>query len=191
MENKSVWSDIKKVWVRIAGVIAAVGVISTFLVQFVHTPPELTYSIFACLGIILLIVSFYVDKQNEYTQEEMKKLESTARNDFTKAMEAQRQMQEEYKKDSDERLESFRDVVKELVDTTKETRRDTLRIQLLMLMRDQENNIDTILKLAQTYFVELHGDWYMTSEFTKWAKKHDVAVPSNIYQAMDDNHKNI
>ena len=188
-ENKSTWGDIVKVWTRIAAVIAAIGIISTFLVKVFNTPDVLTYSIVSAFGVVLLIVSFYVDSQTKYTHEEMKKLESTARNDFTKAMEAQKQMQEEYKKDSDERIESFRDAVKELVDTTKETRRDTLRIQLLMLMKDEENNIDTILKLAQTYFVELHGDWYMTSEFNKWAKKHDVDVPNNIYKAIDDTHR--
>lgn len=30
----------------------------------------------------------------------------------------------------------------------------------------------------------------MTNEFTKWAKAHDVEVPNNIYQAMDESHKN-
>ena len=29
----------------------------------------------------------------------------------------------------------------------------------------------------------------MTSEFSKWAKAHDVIIPSNIYKAIDDNHK--
>ena len=46
-KTKSVWSDISKVWGRIAGVIAAVGVSATFIVKVFNTSPELTYSLFA------------------------------------------------------------------------------------------------------------------------------------------------
>ena len=188
--NKSVWDDIKKVWGRIAAVIVAVGTIATVVTQVFHTPPEFTYTVFICIGLVLLIVSFYVDKQTQYTNERINLVEHRAREDFTKAMQEQKKMQEEYKQDSDNRIESFKDDVKELIETTKETRRDTLRIQLLMILTHQPENVDTILKLAETYFVNLHGDWYMTSEFNKWAKAHDVIVPNNIYKAMDDTHKN-
>ena len=29
----------------------------------------------------------------------------------------------------------------------------------------------------------------MTSEFNKWAKTHDIIIPTSIYKAIDDNHK--
>lgn len=189
MENKSVWKDITNVWSRIAGVIAAVGIIATFIVKVFNTQPELTYSIFAGLGIVLLLISFYVDKQAKYSHEEIISYEKKAREDFTNAMQEQKRMQIEYKQCTDERIESFKESVKELVETTRETRKDTLRIQLLMILENQPNNIDTILKLAETYFVILHGDWYMTSEFNKWAKKHDVVIPNSIYDAIDNTHK--
>ena len=48
---KSVWNDITKIWGRIAGVIAAVGVAATAIVKIFNTPPELTYIIFAALGL--------------------------------------------------------------------------------------------------------------------------------------------
>ena len=188
-KNKSVWDDITRIWGRIAAVITAVGTISVLLVKLTNAPAELTYSIFACLGIVLLMVSFYVDKQAQYTYEKIDQVEKDARTDFTEAMEAQKEMQDTYKRDSDSRLESFREAVNEVINTTKETRKDTLRIQLLMLLQQQPENIDTILKLAQTYFVELHGDWYMSSEFSKWAKKHEVEVPQYIYKAIEDTHK--
>lgn len=190
MNTKSAWSDVTRIWGRIAGVIAAVGILATFITKVFSTSPELTYSVFAALGIILLIISFYVDKQTEYTHQEILRYERKAREDFTNAMQEQRKMQEEYKKDSDERIDSFRKGMKELIETTKETRKDTLRIQLLMILEQQPENIDTILKLAETYFVELHGDWYMSSEFNKWAKKHDIMVPNHIYQAIDETHNN-
>ena len=188
-KTKSVWSDIVKVWGRIAGVIAAVGILATFITKVFNTSPELTYALFASIGVVLLITSFYVDRQTEYTHQEILKYEGKARKDFTEAMQNQKQMQMEYKQDTDERINMFVESVNKLMKTTEETRKDTLRIQLLMIMSHQPDNIDTILKLAETYFVDLHGDWYMTSEFNKWAKEHNVTVPAHIYGAIDDNHK--
>lgn len=70
-----------------------------------------------------------------------------------------------------------------------EIRKDTLRIQLSQYIKDQPDNIDTILKIAEEYFVNLHGDWYMTSEFKKWAKAHEIEVPQIITTAMIANEK--
>lgn len=186
---KSVWNDITKIWGRIAGVIAAVGVAATAIVKIFNTPPELTYIIFAALGLILLIISFYVDKQTEYTHQEIVAYEQKARKDFTEVIERQKTMSDEYRSDTERRIQHFTDSVAQLVETTQETRRDTLRIQLLMIMQSQPDNIDTILKLAEAYFVTLGGDWYMTSEFNKWAKAHEVTIPSHIDKAIDNNHK--
>ena len=116
---------------------------------------------------ILLIISFYVDKQTEYTHQEIVAYEQKARKDFTEIIERQKTMSDEYRSDTERRFQHFTDSVAQLVETAQETRRDTLRIQLLMIMQSQPDNIDTILKLAEAYFVTLEGDWYMTSEFNK------------------------
>ena len=137
-----------------------------------------------------MIISFYVDKQAEYTHQEIVKYEHKAREDFTKALDETKHMVQQNREDTERRIDLFREDVKILLDNTKETRKDTLRIQLLMILEQQPENIDTILKLAETYFVELHGDWYMTSEFNKWAKAHNIVVPQYIYEAIDTNHKN-
>lgn len=76
------------------------------------------------------------------------------------------------------------DTLKQLTKVVKDTRKDTLRIQLSMYIKDQPDNIDTILKIAEVYFVELGGDWYMTSEFNKWAKSHDIEIPNIIATAI-------
>lgn len=68
-------------------------------------------------------------------------------------------------------------------------RRDTLRIQLSNYIKDQPENIDTIIKIAEEYFVHLKGDWYATSEFRKWAKAHDIEVPQLITTAIVENEK--
>lgn len=143
------------------------GFAATAIVKIFNTPPELTYIIFAALGLILLIISFYVDKQTEYTHQEIIAYEQKARKDFTEIIERQKIMSDEYRNDTERRIQHFTDSVDKLIETTQETRRDTLRIQLLMIMQSQPDNIDTILKLAEAYFVTLGGDWYMTSEFNK------------------------
>lgn len=183
MENKpkSVWDDISKTWGRISAVIAAVGIIATFLVKMFNTPPEFTYIVFGCLGLVLLIVSFYVDRQAQYTYQDLDKCKKEVKSEFTEAMEETRR---QFQLHSDEANERFNMIV----GITKDTRKDTLRIQLMMLIYNQPENVDSILKVAETYFVDLDGDWYMTNEFSKWAKAHDVTVPHNITKALDS-HK--
>lgn len=187
--TKSVWVDISRIWGRIAGVIAAVGVLSTFVTRAFNIPAELTYIFFTALGATLLMISFYVDKQTEYTHQEIVKSEKKARQDFTDIIEKQKEMSNEYRQDTERRIQHFFDSVEKIMQITQDTRKDTIRIQLLLVMEDQPDNIDTILRLAETYFIDLKGDWYMSNTFNKWAKQHDVVVPSNIYKAMDENHK--
>jgi hypothetical protein len=55
----------------------------------------------------------------------------------------------------------------------------------LMVLSQQPDNVDTIFKLAEAYFVGLQGDWYMTNEFVKWAKNHNIVIPPNIFKSMD------
>jgi uncharacterized protein HemX len=50
------------------------------------------------------------------------------------------------------------------------------RSQLLTLMSDYPNNESEILKVAQYYFQDLKGDWYMTGLFTKWAESRGLDV---------------
>lgn len=50
------------------------------------------------------------------------------------------------------------------------------RSQLLTLMSDYPDNESEILKVADYYFNELDGDWYMTGLFTKWADSRGIDV---------------
>lgn len=179
MQNKSVWDDISKYWKRVAAVIAAVGVLSTFIINVFNAPTDKVLIITAGTGIILLLISFYVDKQTQYIREEIQMHKKDTENKLT-----------EHTQESKKVIDDINDSLKELKDLSKDTRKDTLRIQLLMVIRDNPDNIDTILKLAETYFVKLKGDWYMTNEFTKWAKAHDVVVPREIFTAISANKEN-
>ena len=52
--------------------------------------------------------------------------------------------------------------------------KDGLRTQLLLLILMRPEEINEILTLAQHYFVDLKGDWYMTSIFAKWCDEHGL-----------------
>lgn len=182
---KSVWTDISKTWGRIAAVIAAVGVTATFVTKVFNTSTELTYSVFAALGVMLLIISFYVDKTANYLHNEIIAYEQQARKDFIKAIHEDRDQMTKIKEDTNEKIQNLTNNIDKILAVTNETRKDTVRIQLLMVLSQQPDNTDTIFKLAEAYFVNLQGDWYMTNEFVKWAKEHNIIIPPNIFKSMD------
>ena len=55
--------------------------------------------------------------------------------------------------------------------------RDILRTQLLMLVLLKPEEEQEILMVAEHYFKDLAGDWYMTGIFNKWLVDYDVAFP--------------
>lgn len=56
-------------------------------------------------------------------------------------------------------------------------KRDGLRTQLLMMMSDYPDQEQEIYRLAERYFVEMDGNWYMSSVFNKWLKSRDLPKP--------------
>lgn len=58
--------------------------------------------------------------------------------------------------------------------TINDIREDTIRLQLDNLINNDSDNIESILKVAKVYFIDMNGDWYMTEKFKKWGKDHDV-----------------
>lgn len=62
-----------------------------------------------------------------------------------------------------------------------EIRLDTLRVQLMILMEHQPENHDTILKVAETYFLPpMNGNWVMKDLFLEWADREKVKVPFEV-----------
>ena len=55
--------------------------------------------------------------------------------------------------------------------------KDVLRTQLLLLILLKGEEKQEILTIAEHYFKDLHGDWYMTSIFNKWLMEKTVAKP--------------
>lgn len=65
-----------------------------------------------------------------------------------------------------------------------ESRLDTTRIQLIILMEHQPHNHDTIVKVAERYFCQLGGNWWTASEFASWAKREGVELPPHLWAAI-------
>lgn len=55
--------------------------------------------------------------------------------------------------------------------------RDGLRTQLLLLILLRPTEQTEILRLAEHYFKDLKGNWYMTSIFNKWLETSGIAEP--------------
>ena len=75
------------------------------------------------------------------------------------------------------RLEEIENSLKTIDRRMKTAEKDSLRTQLLLLLSDYPEEANEIMTLAQHYFVDLKGDWYMTSMFNRWLVVHDIAKP--------------
>ena len=53
---------------------------------------------------------------------------------------------------------------------------DSARTQLLLLMNHYPENDNEIMKVAEYYFQELDGDWYMTELFSEWAENRGIDI---------------
>lgn len=66
--------------------------------------------------------------------------------------------------------------IQPLHETVKVIQLDTTRLQLIQMMEHEPEDREGILKLAKYYFVDLGGDWYMTSVFNDWCMERDIHV---------------
>ena len=75
----------------------------------------------------------------------------------------------------DKKVEKAEDKEKEHIQGTfKKLEKDGLRTQLLLLILMKPEEVSEILTIAQRYFVDLKGNWYMTSIFAKWCDEHGL-----------------
>lgn len=86
--------------------------------------------------------------------------------------------QAEIKKDLEELRSSTKKEIEEIKAATQENKMDGVRTQMLLLMSDYPDDTQEILKLAELYFKELGGNFYMDSIFSKWMKKKNIDRPS-------------
>ena len=55
--------------------------------------------------------------------------------------------------------------------------KDSCRTQMLLLMSDYPDEKAELLRIAEHYFVDLNGDWYMTDLFSKWLDAKGIERP--------------
>lgn len=163
----SVLDDVKGIKAWVMGAIAFDAAVTTLLVNIFNVDAVKTTIATTATTIIALVLIYLIYRSEKKAHKEL--------SDHIKESSI---LQEEVRAYMTENKAQLLDI-----------RKDTLRIQLSQYMKDQPENIDTILKLAETYFVQLKGDWYMTSEFSKWADSQGIKVPSIIQQSIVDIEK--
>ena len=70
--------------------------------------------------------------------------------------------------------EEVKEIGKEREATAKQTDLQLTRLELMMLMETDPDNVIEIEKVAHKYFIELGGNTYMSSEFSRWCKLHNA-----------------
>lgn len=55
--------------------------------------------------------------------------------------------------------------------------KDGCRTQLLLLIKDFPTNENEIMTLAEHYFKDLKGDWYMSTMFAAWIRDREISKP--------------
>lgn len=60
----------------------------------------------------------------------------------------------------------------EMKDANQRQEQSLTRVELMVLMEHDPDNIVAIEKMARYYFQELNGDLYMTQRYSDWAKTH-------------------
>lgn len=70
--------------------------------------------------------------------------------------------------------EQVQEIGKEREATAKQTELQLTRLELMMLMETDPDNTIEIEKVAHKYFIELKGNTYMSSEFSRWCKMYNA-----------------
>lgn len=163
----TVWDNVKEMKVWITGAIAFDAAVTSLLVTIFNVDAVKTTIATTATTIMALMIIWLIYRSEKRSHASL----------------------QEHIRESNELREELKACMVDNKQMMSDIRKDTLRIQLSQYMKDQPDNLDTIIKLAEEYFVKMKGDWYMTSEFRKWAKAHDIEVPQVITTAMIDNEK--
>lgn len=167
-KKQTVFDDLKECKGYILGIIGFATTVSVFMIQVFHFQLEPTLIGVCSVALCMLLIGFFINRSE--------KREQTAL-----AM---------HKQESSERTKHLQDSLDEIKKLTLETRLDSIRTLLTMYINTQPENHDTILKIAQRYFIEYGGDWVMTDEFLKWADSETEAgrkvhIPSNLLNTVN------
>lgn len=75
-----------------------------------------------------------------------------------------------------ESLNGVRRKLNEIIKTQDDMNLRVTRMELAGLIRNNPDNIDAILQVAEHYFIDLDGNAYAHAVFEKWATEKGVAI---------------
>lgn len=79
--------------------------------------------------------------------------------------------------------DSTKNELKEINERLDKSEKDSVRIQLLLLMKDYDPKDESeLLKCAQHYFVDLRGNWWITPKFNRFIEREGIARPDWLDQ---------
>lgn len=84
------------------------------------------------------------------------------------------------KKIENETQEELNEIKESLNDLKKEVamiKKDDLRTQLMVMIKDFPTEKTDILRLGQHYFEDLHGNWVLTNIFSQWLINNEITIP--------------
>lgn len=74
-------------------------------------------------------------------------------------------------------MEDIKDAIEEIKGEMQDIKLGNARTELMLLFNDYPDNEQEVLKQAEKYFVQLNGNFYMTSMFTKWLELNHISIP--------------
>lgn len=82
------------------------------------------------------------------------------------------------------RKDNRKDILQKILKKVEKSEKDNCRTQMLVLMSDYPEDRNELFTLAEHYFVDLHGDWYMTTLFRSHLKNNGIEPPVWFANAM-------
>lgn len=140
------------------GVVGFATTISAILIQVLHFRAEPTIVCVGAFAIMMLLVVYLINK---------------AENRNVKRLSV-------HMDNADTEVKEMRNDLDEIKSLILENGKSTLRIEINEEMLQNPHNHDTILKMAERYFCEMKGDWYMTNRFLDWVEKEHVHLPPSL-----------
>lgn len=163
MDKKESVEDLKTLRNYTLGVVGFATAISAVLIQILHFKAEPTIACTVAFACGMLIIVYLIGK-------------SEGRN---------RVMLEQHIKESQATVERMSCWFDNIDKTLLEIQRSNLRIELGNEIKRRPENHDTILRMAERYFLPveqggLGGDWVMTDLFMKWVEAEKVGLPKSL-----------
>lgn len=169
-QNESL-EDLKTLKGYALGVVGFATAISAILVQALHFPAEPTLLIICGFAGLMLLIAYLINRSEQ----------------------RQRVLLKSHVEEANMLTSELKEDLTYLKDMALENQRSTLRIEMGDEIHRNPANHDTIIKMAERYFVTLKGDWVMTNLFLDWVDNEkkagrEVHVPPALLANIEQKH---